>query len=643
MCGICGILNFGKDGHIDKEILHRMCNVLEHRGPDDEGYFIGTSDDGQPAGIGLGIKRLSIIDLETGHQPIHNEDGKIWIVYNGEIYNFPELRAETERRGHQYYTKSDTETIVHLYEDYGVNCVKYLRGMFAFGLWDGRKELLLLARDRLGQKPLVYTVHRGNLIFASEIKSILEYPDLKRQVDMDALHYYLTYQFVPSPLTMFAGIKKLPPANILLCDRKGNIKLQRYWKLNYNNKLKLDEKEYSHRILDLLKESTKIRLISDVPLGAFLSGGLDSSAVVGVMSQLVDKPVKTFSVGFQEKSFTELKYARLVADYFHTEHFEFMVKPSVIDILPRLIWHYNEPFADPSAIPTYYIARETARYVKVALNGDGGDENFAGYDRYRANKLSTYYTKLPKFIREVIVKGLIRNLPESTKRKDLIKRLKQFVQASSLSPERRNVKWHSFFDDPEKQNLYSEEMQDRFRDFDTFSYMADITNQSDGEDFLDKILYTDMMTYLPENLLVKMDIATMANSLEARSPFLDHKLIEFTAQIPAHLKLKGFTSKYILKKALRNLLPREILHRDKMGFGLPIGEWFRQELKSYVQGVLLDKKCTDRGYFNRETVQRLLDEHILGRVDHGYRLWILLNLELWHQMFIDGDLKPCTD
>ncbi|MDH5174004.1 MAG: asparagine synthase (glutamine-hydrolyzing) [Elusimicrobiota bacterium] len=643
MCGICGIVNFDKEGHIDGEILKKMCDVLEHRGPDDEGYFIGTADNGQPAGIGLGIKRLAIIDLETGHQPIRNEDGKIWIVYNGEIYNFPELRAETERKGHKYYTKSDTETIIHLYEDYGANCVKYLRGMFAFGLWDGHKEQLLLARDRLGQKPLVYTVHQGNLIFASEIKSILQYPGLKCQVDMDALHYYLTYQFVPSPLTMFEGINKLPPASTLLCDRKGNIKLQRYWQLNYNNKLKLDEKEYSRRILDLLEESTKMRLISDVPLGAFLSGGLDSSTVVGMMSRLVDKPVKTFSVGFEEKSFTELKYARLVADYFHTEHFEFMVKPNVIEILPRLIWHYNEPFADPSAIPTYYIARETARYVKVALNGDGGDENFAGYDRYKANKLSSYYGKLPEFIREVIIRRLVRNLPESTKRKDLIRRLKQFIQASSFSPERRNAKWHSFFDDDMKQSLYREEMRDRFRNFDTFGYMADITSQSNGEDFLDKILYTDMMTYLPDNLLVKMDIATMANSLETRSPFLDHKLIEFTAQIPAHLKLKGFTSKYILKKALRDLLPREILHRGKMGFGLPIGEWFRQELKGYVREILLHKRCIDRGYFEKETVQQLLEEHISGKVDHGYRLWILLNLELWHQMFIDGDLKFCTD
>jgi len=643
MCGICGILNFGKDGHIDKEILHRMCNVLEHRGPDDEGYFIGTSNNGQPAGIGLGIKRLSIIDLETGHQPIHNEDEKIWVVYNGEVYNFQELRAETERKGHHYYTKSDTETIVHLYEDYGADCVKYLRGMFAFGLWDGHRQQLFLARDRLGQKPLVYTLHRGNLIFASEIKSILEYPDLKREVNINALHYYLTYQFVPSPLTMFEGIKKLPPASIMTCDREGNIEIERYWTPIYKNKLKLDEEEYCSRILDLLRESTKMRLISDVPLGAFLSGGLDSSAVVGMMSQLMDKPVKTFSVGFDEQSFSELHYARFVADHFRTEHFEFIVKPNVIEILPRLIWHYNEPFADPSAIPTYYIARETRKYVKVALNGDGGDENFAGYDRYKANKLSNYYTKIPKFIREVVIKGLIRNLPESTKRKDLIRRLKQFVQASSFSPERRNVKWHSFFDDQEKQDLYSEELRNRFKNFDSFNYMTDVFDQSDAEEFLDKILYTDIMTYLPENLLVKMDIATMANSLEARSPFLDHKLIEFTAQIPSNLKLKGFTSKYILKRALKNLLPRKILHRDKMGFGLPIGEWFRRELRSYVQAVLLDKRCIDRGYFKKDAIQQLLDEHISGRMDHGYRLWILLNLELWHRIFIDGDLKLCTD
>jgi asparagine synthase (glutamine-hydrolysing) len=620
-----------------------MCNVLEHRGPDDEGYYIGMDNNEKGAGIGLGIKRLSIIDLETGHQPIHSEDEKIWIVYNGEVYNFQELRAETERKGHHYYTETDTETIVHLYEEYGTDCVKHLRGMFAFALWDSRRQLLFLARDRLGQKPLVYTLHRGNLIFASEIKSILEYPDLKREVNINALHYYLTYQFVPSPLTMFEGIKKLPPASIMTCDREGNIEIERYWQLNYKNKLKLDEREYSRQILDLLEESTKLRLISDVPLGAFLSGGLDSSAVVGMMSQLMDKPVKTFSVGFDEQSFSELHYARFVADHFHTEHFEFIVKPNAIEILPRLIWHYNEPFADPSAIPTYYIARETGKYVKVALNGDGGDENFAGYDRYKANKLSNYYTKIPKFIREVMIKRLISNLPESAKRKDAIGRLKRFVQASSFSPERRNVKWHSFFDDQEKQDLYSEELRNRLKNFDSFNYMTDVFDQSDGEEFLDKILYTDIMTYLPENLLVKMDIATMANSLEARSPFLDYKLIEFTAQIPSNLKLKGFTSKYILKKALRNLLPREILHRDKMGFGLPIGEWFRQELKSYVQAVLLDKRCIDRGYFKKDAIQQLLDEHISGRVDHGYRLWILLNLELWHQMFIDGDLKPCTD
>jgi asparagine synthase (glutamine-hydrolysing) len=503
--------------------------------------------------------------------------------------------------------------------------------------------MLFLARDRLGQKPLVYTLHGGNLIFASEIKSILEYPDIKREVNINALNYYLTYQFVPNPLTIFEGIKKLQPASIMTCDREGNIKIERYWRLNYKNKLKLDEEEYCREILDLLEESTKLRLISDVPLGAFLSGGIDSSAVVGMASRLTAKRIKTFSVGFKQQSFSELEYARLVADYFHTQHFEFIVKPNVIEILPRLIWYYNEPFADPSAISTYYIAQQTRKYVKVALNGDGGDENFAGYDRYRANKLSNYYTKIPEFIREVIIKGLIINLPESTRRKDIIGRLKRFIQASSLSPERRNVKWHSFFDDQEKQDIYNEEMQNRFRNFDSFRYMTDVFDQSDGEEFLDKILYTDIMTYLPEDLLVKMDIATMANSLEARSPFLDYKLIEFTAQIPSDLKLRGFTSKYILKRALKNILPRKILHRGKMGFGLPIGEWFRRELKSYVQAILLDKRCIERGYFKKDAIQQLLDEHISGRVDQGYKLWILLNLELWHRIFIDRDLKFCTD
>jgi len=630
LCGICGIVNFnGKP--VNSELLKKMNNLLFHRGPDDEGIYLSKVQSPKSnVNVGLGVRRLSIIDLETGRQPIHNEDKRIWIVCNGEIYNFQELKSELEKRGHKFYTKADTEIIVHLYEDYGIDCVKYLRGMFAFAIWDERKGELFLARDRLGQKPLVYTMINGSFIFASEIKSILENPEIKKEVNLEALHCYLTYQYIPSPLTMFSGIKKLPPASTLICNVRGKIKIKRYWNLNYRNKLRLSEKEYCERILELLKETVKLRLISDVPLGAFLSGGIDSSAVVGIMSQLMDKPVKTFSIGFEEKDFSEIDYARTVAEYFHTEHYEFIIKPEIMEILSKLIWYYNEPFADSSALPTYYLARETKKYVTVALNGDGGDENFAGYDRYKANKVASYFDRVPRPL-ERIAAGIAGRLP--------VRKVKRFFQPINESPERRNIRWHCFFNNEIKDKLYSEEMKEKLSHQDAFNYMIDIFQKAEADDFLDKVLYTDINTYLPGDLLVKMDIATMANSLETRSPFLDHKFMEFTAQIPSRLKLKGLTSKYILKKALKDLLPKEILKRRKMGFGIPIGKWFRHQLKDYIREILLDKRSLRRGYFKREAIQQLLDEHISGRVDHGYRLWALLNLELWHRMFIDGTLK----
>ncbi len=619
MCGICGILNFERNELVDENLLYKMTNVVHHRGPDDEGFYLERN-------IGLGVRRLAVIDLETGHQPIHNEDETIWIVSNSEIYNFKDLRKDLEKKGHRFYTKSDTEVIVHLYEDYGTDCVGYLRGMFAFAIWDERKRELFLARDRLGQKPLIYTVVNNSLIFASEIKSILINLEVEKEVNLEALHHYLTYQYIPAPLTMFSGIKKLPPASTLICNADGEIKIERYWKLNYKNKLELSEPEYCKRILELLRETVQLRLISDVPLGAFLSGGIDSSAIVGIMSQLMNKPVKTFSIGFEEEDFSEINYARTVAEYFKTDHHEFIVKPKAIEILPKLIWHYNEPFADSSALPTYYLARETRKHVTVALNGDGGDENFAGYDRYRANMLASYFDRIPQPLKRVAV-GVAEKFP--------VRKAKKFFQAINESPERRNIRWHCFFDNERKDKLYSEEMKKRLSYLDTYDYMINVFREAKADDFLDKILYTDINTYLPEDLLVKMDIATMANSLETRSPFLDHELIEFVARIPSNLKLKGLTSKYILKKALKDLLPKEILKRGKMGFGIPIGKWFRKELRDYLKEILLDVKSLKRGYFRKETIEKLLTEHTSGRVDHGYRLWALLNLELWHQTFID--------
>ena len=565
---------------------------------------------------------------------MHNEDGSVWIVFNGEIYNFRDLREGLEKQGHKFCSKSDTEVIIHLYEEYGTECLKFLRGMFAFAIWDERRERLFLARDRVGQKPLCYAVANDQFIFASEIKAILQVPGIRREVNLEAMHHYLTYQYVPSPLTMFQGIRKLPPAHFLIWE-KGSISIRRYWKLSFRGKANMTEKEYEERILNLLEESVKLRLVSDVPLGVFLSGGIDSTAVVGIMAKLLDRPVKTFSIGFEERAYDELRFARIAAKHFGTDHHEFIVRPDAIEILPKLIWHYNEPFADSSAIPTYYVAKETREHVTVALNGDGGDESFGGYPRYQAVKLALLFDKTPNWLRRRLVKAIADRLPESSEQKTIWRRSKRFLGAMSLPPERRYAHWICYFDNEKKNQLYSPQMKKAVDGIDSFRILEDLYRKANNPDFLDKTFYVDIMTYLPDDLLVKMDIATMSNSLEARSPFLDHKLMEFSASIPSNLKLKGLTSKYILKKALKKALPPQIVHRGKMGFGVPIAHWFRNELKDYLYEVLLDEVSLKRGYFNENYIKQLLDEHCQGGCDHGHRLWALLNLELWHRMFID--------
>ncbi len=638
MCGICGKISFNNHEPIGEKLIHSMADVLRHRGPDDSGIYISRlsdiHNDKSQVQVGLGHRRLSIIDLsQAGHQPMSNEDKSIWIVYNGEIYNFQDLRKNLEEKGHIFTSQSDTEVIIHLYEDMGIDCVKELRGMFAFAIWDGNKQRLFLARDRIGKKPLNYIVKNGNLIFASEIKSILQDPLINKEVDAEALDLYLTYGYVPAPQTIFSGIKKLPPAHILIWER-GEVRIDRYWQLSYKNKLKATEEEYGQKLLEVLIEATKIRLISDVPLGVFLSGGIDSSAVVALMSRLSNQPIKTFSIGFQEESFNELKYARIVAKLFNTEHREYIVKADCLEVLPKLIWHFNEPFADSSAIPAYYLSKMTRQDVTVALNGDGGDESFAGYERYAANKIADIYRFIPKIIRKGIIAPFMENLPESTRKKDLVKNLKKFTRADEFSKEKRYACWMSIFQENLKENLYSEEFKNRLMNFDSYGYLYNAYSESEAVNFVDRTLFADTITYLPGDLLVKMDITSMANSLEARSPFLDHKLMEFAARIPASLKLKGITTKYILKKAFFKILPKEILQRQKQGFGVPVGNWFRNNLKDYAYEILLSRNCIKRGYFKEETVKRILNEHVLGRVDHGERIWSLINLELWHNMFI---------
>jgi asparagine synthase (glutamine-hydrolysing) len=629
MCGICGKLYFNSTQKADQNIISAMASVLNHRGPDDHGIYV----DGP---VGIGHQRLSIIDVSSaGHQPMSNEDGSIWIVFNGEIYNFEELRLELQGKGHVFASHTDTETIIHLYEEEDTDCLNRLRGMFAFAIWDGRKQRLFIARDRVGKKPLVYTVTDDAVIFASEIKALLQDPSVTAAVDCEALHHYLTYQYVPSPWTMFKGIRKLPPAHSLVVQQ-GNITTRQYWHLSYAHKLTLPALgDYVDQFMAVFTEAVKIRLRSDVPLGAFLSGGIDSSATVAVMSQLTNRPIKTFSIGFDVDEYNETTFAALVAKKFNTDHTEFIVNPDAISILPKLVWHYNEPFADSSAIPTYYVSKLTREHVTVALNGDGGDESFAGYERYIADKLAGYYEKIPCVVREHIIKRSLSFIPHQENRSSFFRRLKRFVNGISEKAERRYVRWICGFDNAMKNDLYSAAFAEKIATIDSVDLIVNWYAKADASAFLDKTLFVDIMSYLPDDLLVKVDIASMANSLEARSPFLDHKLMEFAAALPPHLKLNGIQSKYLLKKAFSSVLPRSVLYRKKMGFGVPIDRWLRNELKELTYQILLEKRSVERGIFKEQAVRMLIDEHMLKRADHSYRIWALLFLELWYRMFID--------
>ncbi|MCX5901284.1 MAG: asparagine synthase (glutamine-hydrolyzing) [Proteobacteria bacterium] len=628
MCGICGKIYFDSYRPVDERLIRQMTDVLQHRGPDDSGVFVSGS-------IGLGHRRLSIIDLSAaGRQPMANEDGSLQIVLNGEIYNYKELRPELEAQGHIFSSQTDTEVVVHLYEQEGPACVQRLRGMFAFAVWDARRQELFLARDRVGKKPLSYAIVDGSLIFASELKSLLKDPALASEVDPVALHHYLTYQYVPGPQTIFKGVHKLPPAHTLLL-RNGNIKIQRYWQLSYTDQLQLPQLEdYCDQLRHVFTEAVKIRLRSDVPLGAFLSGGVDSSATVAVMAQLLDRPVKTFSIGFDDKDFDELQYAGMVARQYGTEHTEFVVRPEAVKILPTLIYHYDEPYADSSAIPTYYVSKLTREHVTVALNGDGGDESFAGYERYWADALAARYEHIPRLLREA-VRGAANLLPYREHRWSFSRRLRRFLNGVADEPARRYVRWLCYFSNDMKDDLYSAAFKQAMAGHDSVSLTEAAYAESNAPTLLEKQLYADVTMYLPYDLLVKVDIASMANSLEARSPFLDHKVMEFAARLPAHLKLRSGQGKFLLKKAFEPMLPREVLYRKKMGFGVPISRWLRSDLKQPAYDILLDSRTIGRGYFKREAVQQLLDDHVSMRADHSYRLWALLWLELWQRMFVD--------
>jgi asparagine synthase (glutamine-hydrolysing) len=618
----------GDEASVDEVLLTRMCEAIRHRGPDEDGFYLNGS-------TGMAMRRLAIIDLKGGQQPIHNEARTAWIVFNGEIYNYRSLRESLEKLGDKFYTDCDTEVIIHAYDRYGADCAKHLRGMFAFAIWDERKQELFLARDRVGKKPLLYAEVKGGLVFGSEFSALLLHPDVSREIEPEAIHYYLSFMCVPAPLTAYRAIRKLEPGHTLRWRRNGEIKIERYWQPDFSHKLKISEEEAGERAVEVLRDAVKVRLMSEVPLGAFLSGGIDSSAIVALMSELSSEPVKTFSIGFVEQDFSELHHARRVAEHVGADHHEFIVRPDAMEVLPTLVEHYGEPYADSSAVPTYYVARETRQHVTVALNGDGGDECFAGYERYAAMRLAERYHRLPSVLREGFINQVVGLLPSSETSRSRVRDLKRFIRAASLPKVERYMRWVSTFDAEAKSELYSESFQRETEKWRAASFLEPWFTKANGAGIVDATMLADTMTYLPNDLLVKVDIASMAVSLEARSPFLDHNVIEFAASLPENLKLRGLTTKYILKRVLKKLLPAENLERRKMGFGVPVGHWFRGEMQGFLKETLLSEKSLTRGFFNPATIKRLVEQHTRGERDYAHQLWTLLMLELWFERFID--------
>ncbi|MBI4371696.1 MAG: asparagine synthase (glutamine-hydrolyzing) [Elusimicrobia bacterium] len=628
MCGICGVV-YGDARTPDRAALKAANDLIAHRGPDDEGLLV----DG-PAG--LAMRRLAIIDLSTGHQPLSYDDGRLWIVLNGEIYNYRELRAELEGRGHRFATKTDTEVVLALYRDLGPRCVERLRGMFAFAVWDKPRRRLFIARDRIGKKPLIYAERpAGTLVFASELRCLFALdPSLSRETDPVAVDMYLSLQYIPSPKTVYKSVKKLPPGHTLTWEN-GRTTVERYWNLPLGKPpITTDVAEAKSLLREKLTESVRLRMISDVPLGAFLSGGLDSSVITALMSGLSSKPVRTFSIGFEEARFSETHYARLVAERWKTDHTEFTVKPEMADVLPRLAWHYGEPYADASALPTYCVARETRKFVTVALNGDGGDENFAGYVRYFAMKAARLADALPGPALRALKAGA-ELLPEWDAPHGTLWRAKRFLRSAVFNDlPGRHLRMIGYFAEDEKPGLYSPEFMKALGAElgSAKGYLAAAFAACEGEDFVNRLLYVDFKTYLPECLMAKVDVATMACSLEGRSPLLDHEFVELAYRLPGDWKLKGLRGhKWIMKEAFGDLLPAPILRRGKMGFGIPLGSWFRGPLKGYWEEHVLSREALGRGWFAEEGLRRLWREHQGGRRDHGYRLWALLMLELWHR------------
>src|ERR1700722_15271977 len=629
MCGIAGMVQSRPDGAVSEAAIRRMCQAMVHRGPDDEGIYV-------KGGVGLGMRRLSIIDLSGGLQPVFNEDHTVSVVFNGEIYNFLELRAELEQRGHRFSTHSDTEVIVHLYEEDGAECVQKLRGMFAFALYDEPAGKLLLVRDRLGKKTLHYSLHNGNFLFASEIKALLAVrPELAR-VHLPALLQYMYFGYIPDPATSFEPIYKLPPGHLLEFE-KGKVELRQYWDLPEYGTCDPDSEEGVLRELEQrLAEAVKIRMIADVPLGAMLSGGTDSSTIVALMARASSQPVKTFSIGFRQPDFNEAPYARLVAKTFGTDHHELIVEPDLLDTITQLTEHMEEPFGDSSMLPTYFVSRLARKYVKVALTGDGGDEAFAGYERYRIH-LQDRSRKIPGWAKKLYRERLYRRVPYAMPGRNL-------AYSISLPWQERYLEGVSFAPFQRKMGILS-------RDFiaaggPPLQAFRELLDRAPARDPLGRVLYLDNKTYLPGDILTKVDRMSMAVSLEARMPMLDHVFLEWVTALAPRWKMREGKQKFILRKLAERVgVPKEVLDRPKRGFSLPLGHWMRHELKEMVQTILLEPRTLQRGYFNPAGIRKMLGEHFEQRRDHSARLWRLLIFELWHRNFLEraGAVERCCD
>ena len=618
MCGIAGVLSL--DGApVELAAVRSMCAAMGHRGPDDEGYH------GEP-GVALGMRRLSIIDVEGGQQPVRNEDGSVWAVFNGEIYNFRELRDGLEARGHAFRGASDSETIVHLYEELGAGCVEKLRGMFAFAVWDRRRQRLLLARDRLGIKPLYYATSAGRLLFASELKALLRHPAVERQLNWRAVSHLFTFLSTPRSESILAGVAKLEPAHLLIAGRGGALEPERYWDVRFEPDRARSEAYFVERLRELLDESVRLHLVSDVPVGAFLSGGVDSSAVVAAMSRLSPGPLKTFSIGFGEPDYNELGYARLVAEKLGVEHHSLVLEPDVRASLDDIAWHLDEPFGDSSAIPTYMVSKLASEHVTVVLSGDGGDELFAGYDKYvveeRERRAAASW---PAPMRRALG-AVARLMPEGM-------RGRNFARHHALGEPARYLDALTAFRLEQKRKLFRPDAFARFEEYDPWRGDAESLTRVRTH-WLSALQYLDLQSYLPLDILTKVDRMSMAHSIEARVPLLDHKLVEFAATIPPELQLRNGTRKYVFKRALEGILPAEILDRPKRGFAIPLGAWFRGELAPYVTDLLLGRRSRERGIFNTGYLEQLLRWHARGR-PLDLHLWTLISFELWCRIFLD--------